>query len=83
MKQKNVWKKKNVQQFGLKSNIIVVISNKLVHALDLRSILKLNPRSVYNNIDEFHTLVEEEEADVLSFLKVGTESTKLLSKLFI
>ena len=64
MKQK-ISELKNIRQFGQTNNITIVRSNKLVHALDLPSVLNLNPRSVYNKIDEFYTLVQEEEADVV------------------
>ena len=56
---------KDIRINGPKNNITVVRSNKLVHALDLPIIINLNPRSVYNKVDEFHTLVQEEEADVI------------------
>lgn len=35
-------------------------SNKIVEALQLPTIMNVNPRSVYNKIIEFHTFVEEE-----------------------
>ena len=50
---------------GSRNNITIKRSNKLLNALDLPTIINLNPRSVYNKVDEFHTLVEEEKADVV------------------
>ena len=40
-------------------------SNKALQALDLPTVINLNPRSVYNKIDEFHTLVSELEVDLV------------------
>ena len=40
-------------------------SSKLFQALSLPTICNMNPRSVYNKIDEFHTFVNEEEIDLL------------------
>ena len=38
-------------------------SNKLVQALQLPTIMNVNPRSIYNKIAEFHTFVDEEKVD--------------------
>ena len=49
-----------------KRNIITIKrSNKLVQALNLPTIVNINPRSIYNKSDEFSTFVKEEEADVI------------------
>ena len=40
-------------------------SNNLVQALSLPTLSNINPRSVYNKIDEFHTFVKEEDVDVI------------------
>ena len=40
-------------------------NNKVFQALNLPTICNLNPRSVYNKCDEFHTFVKEEEVDLL------------------
>ena len=40
-------------------------SNKLVQALNLPTLCNMNPRSLYNKMDEFHKLVKEEELDVM------------------
>ena len=44
---------------------VIQRSNKLINALELPVIMNLNPRSVYNKIDEFHTFVEQEEVDIV------------------
>ena len=41
------------------------ISKRLEQALSLPTLCNMNPRSVYNKLDEFHTFVKEEEVDVL------------------
>ena len=40
-------------------------SNKVVEALELPKIANINPRSIYNKIDEFSTYIEEEEIDIV------------------
>ena len=40
-------------------------NNKLIQALELPVIANMNPRSVYNKVEEFHTFVEEQEVDIL------------------
>ena len=40
-------------------------SNKIIQALSLPTICNLNPRSIYNKIEEFHAFVEEEEVDCI------------------
>ena len=40
-------------------------NDKVTQALNLPTICNLNPRSVYNKVEEFHTLVEQEEIDLL------------------
>ena len=39
-------------------------SNKLGQALSLPKVLNLNPRSIYNKIDEYLTFIEEKEIDI-------------------
>ena len=52
-------KRKNENLRTIKRN------NKVIQALNLPTICNLNPRSVYNKVDEFHTFVEEESIDLL------------------
>ena len=40
-------------------------SNKCLQALELPTVVNLNPRSVYNKISEFHTLVSELQVDLV------------------
>ena len=48
------------------SNVTVVKrSNKILLATNLPKIMNLNPRSIYNKVDEFVSFVEEEEIDVI------------------
>jgi hypothetical protein len=63
-----VSKRNNVFSQPLKRkcyNKTVKRSSKVLEALDLPSVLNLNPRSVYNKVDEFHSLVNELQVDLL------------------
>ena len=40
-------------------------NNRVAQALDLPTLWNLNPRSIYNKIDEFNTFVKEEQVDVV------------------
>ena len=40
-------------------------SDKQVQAFNLPTLCNINPRSIYNKIDEFHTFVEQEDLDVI------------------
>ena len=44
---------------------VIKRSNKLCNALFLPVIANLNPRSIYNKVDEFHTFVGEYEIDIV------------------
>ena len=58
--------KDNKSKRGKNKNLTVIKrNNKLTQALDLPTICNLNPRSVYNKVDEFHTFVEQESVDLL------------------
>ena len=48
----------NRNKRGRKSN------NKIIQSLNLPVICNMNPRSVYNKIDEFHEFVKEEQVDI-------------------
>ena len=42
-----------------KRNLIIIKrSNKLIQALNLPNVMNVNPRSIYNKIQEFHTFVK-------------------------
>ena len=72
---------KNIRKFGPNNNITVKRSNKIVHALNLPTVINLNPRSVYNKIDEFHVLVKEEEADVIFMSESWERENKTLDEI--
>ena len=51
---------KNVSKVNIKNLKVIKKSNKPINALNLPVIANVNPRSVYNKINEFHTFVEQE-----------------------
>ena len=60
MKKKTIDNKKDTSKDTSKEK-----ENRFEQALNLPTICNLNPRSIYNKADEFHTLVEEEELDLI------------------
>ena len=51
---------------NLSKNLVVIKrSNKICQAFDLPKVLNLNPRSIYNKVNEFVTFVKEEEVDLV------------------
>ena len=44
---------------------VIKRSNLLLRAIDLPSVMNINPRSVYNKANEFLTLVEQYETDLI------------------
>ena len=56
---------KDVPRTTLGNLKVVKRSNKQIQALDLPIVANINPRSVYNKVNEFHTLVKEEEIDIV------------------
>ena len=56
-------RKRNNLQF--KNLVRVKRTNKVFEALDLPNVLNLNPRSIYNKVNEFVTFVDEEEVDLV------------------
>ena len=56
--------RKNVPKAEVRNLTIVKRSDKALQALNLPIIANINPRSVYNKIEEFHTFVEQEEVDI-------------------
>ena len=54
--------KQNVKHRNVKT---LKRSNKVIEALDLPSVINLNPRGVYNKVGEFHTLVNELAVDLV------------------
>ena len=58
-------RKSNESKAELNNLIVIKRSNKPFHALNLPVIANINPRSVYNKIQEFHSFVEEEQVDIV------------------
>ena len=58
-------KKTNSNNVSVKNANSQKKSNKFVQALTLPTLFNINPRSIYNKIDEFHNFVKEEEVDVI------------------
>ena len=56
-------------------------SNKSFHALNLPVIANINPRSVYNKIQEFHTFVELEEVDLVFMSESWEREEKTLNEI--
>ena len=54
-------------------------SNKLLEALFLPTIVNLNPRSIYNKVDEFHAFVESENVDIIFMSEPWEREKKTLS----
>ena len=50
---------------GINPRNLKIKPKKFKHALTIPIICNMNPRSVYNKIDEFHEFVEQEEVDLL------------------
>ena len=48
----------------LKSNKTIKRNNKAVAALNLPTVININPRSVYNKVDEFHEMMEQYSVDL-------------------
>ena len=48
-----------------RNNKTIKRSNKTLQALDLPVVINLNPRSVYNKVNEFHSLVSELSVDLI------------------
>ena len=57
-------KNKNVNQ-NMKNLHRINPSNKIVQAAKLPKVLNLNPRSIYNKIEEFKTFFDEEDIDLV------------------
>ena len=72
---------KNVSKVNLKNLKVIKKSNKPIQALNLPVIANVNPRSVYNKINEFHTFVEQEEVDVIFMSESWERENKTLQEL--
>ena len=56
-------------------------SNNLIEALSLPSLCNMNPRSLYNKIDEFHEFVQNEDIDALFMSESWERESKTLSEI--
>ena len=56
------WPRNKLRQRNVKT---VKRSNKQIEALMLPTVININPRSIYNKLDEFHTLVQDLDADLV------------------
>ena len=63
--------RKNRQKRKLNYRNLVVVkpSSNVFQALSLPKVLNLNPRSIYNKLEEFSTFVKEEELDLICMSK--------------
>ena len=64
----------------LKNLVVIKRSNKVFQALSLPRVLNLNPRSIYNKIDEFVDFVKEEEVDVICMSESWEREKETLDK---
>ena len=72
---------KNIRKNGKLNNITVTKSNNVIQALNLPTVINLNPRSVYDKIDEFHTLVQEEDIDIVFMSESWERENKTLQEI--
>ena len=72
---------KNIRKYGKSNNITVVRSNNVIEAFSLPTVINLNPRSVYNKIDEFHALVQEEDVDIVVMSESWERENKTLQEI--
>ena len=56
-------------------------SNKVLEAIELPIVLNVNPRSVYNKVEEFHTLVKELEVDLVMMSESWERETLTLDEM--
>ena len=66
MKDRIITLKDNNKGKNLKNLRTVVRSNKLIEALSLPIVMNVNPRSIYNKVNEFHNFVIEELVDIVA-----------------
>ena len=66
MKDRITTLKDNNKGKNLKNLRTIVRSNKLIEALSLPIVMNVNPRSIYNKVNEFHNFVIEELVDIVA-----------------
>ena len=60
--------------------IVIKPSHKTFQALSLPKVLNLNPRSIYNKLEEFSTFVKEEEVDLICMSESWEREEQTLDK---
>ena len=68
-------------QANKKNLRVIKRSNKCVQALDLPIMINLNPRSVYNKQNEFHTLVSELSIDLICISESWERANQTLNQI--
>ena len=74
-------RKQNVSTANLTNLTVVKRSNKHIQALNLPVVANINPRSVYNKVNQFKTFVEQEEIDVVFMSESWEREQKTLHDL--
>ena len=72
---------KGMNTVNKKNLTILKRNNNVMQALNLPIICNLNPRSVYNKIDEFHTFVKHEEIDIVFMSESWERKSKDLDQM--
>ena len=72
--------KRKSAKIRFKNLHVIRRSNKVGQALNLPNVLNLNPRSIYNKIDEFTTFVTEEEIDLVCLSESWERESLTLDK---
>ena len=68
------------RQIKFKNLITVKRSDKIFQAFNLPKVLNLNPRSIYNKLEEFVTFVQEEEIDLTCISESWEREEKTLDE---
>ena len=61
-----------------KNLVVIKPSKKVFQALSLPKVLNLNPRSIYNKVEEFSTFVKEEQVDLICMSESWERENKTL-----
>ena len=72
--------KRKQREIQSKNLVFIKRSNKFCQAFDLPKVLNLNPRSIYNKINEFVTFVDEEEIDLICMSESWERENKPLEE---
>ena len=77
----NAFKESNLKETHDKVtrfNKTITRSNNLVEALSLATLCNMNPRSVYNKVEEFHEFVKNEDVDIVFMSESWERENKTL-----